>query len=77
MGNRDLPDDHDDAVKDVVGVPDVAQRATGQQLQQHLQGEHAGEHNVADLQGIGQLIWLRATEGLSGARGHFPTDGSR
>ena len=65
-GGGDLPDDHDDAVKDVVGVPDVAQWAAGQQLQQHLQSKHACEHNVADLQGVGQLIGLRAAEWSSG-----------
>ena len=35
-GGGDPPDDDDDAVKDVVGVPDVAQWATGQQLQMTL-----------------------------------------
>lgn len=59
-GGGEAPDDHDDAVEDVVGVVDVAQWAAGQQLQQHLQGEHAGEDDVADLQGAGQLIGLRA-----------------
>lgn len=49
VGDRDLPDDHDDSIEDVVGIPDVAQRAAGQQLQQHFQGEHAGEHDIADL----------------------------
>lgn len=52
------PDDDDDAIKDVIGVPQVLKEAKSSQLQDHLQGEHAGEHNVADLQDIGQLIGL-------------------
>lgn len=71
-GKRGLPDDHNDTVENVVRVPDVAQRATCQQLQQHLQGEHAGEHDVADLQGTGQLIRLWAAEGPSGEESHCP-----
>lgn len=52
------PDDHDDAIKDVVGVLDVAEGPVDQHLQQHLQREQAGEHDVTDLQRIGQLIRL-------------------
>lgn len=52
------PDDHDDAVEDVVGVLDVAKGPVDQNLQQHLQGEEAGENDVTDLQRIGQLIRL-------------------
>lgn len=66
LGGRGAPDNHDDAVEDVVGVVDVAQRTAGQQLQQHLQGKHAGEDDVADLQGAGQLIGLWAVGRSSG-----------
>lgn len=48
-----LPDDNDDAVKNVVGVLDVTPDAKGQELEEHLQSKHACEDNVADLQGIG------------------------
>lgn len=54
----ELPDDDDDAVKDVVRVPDVAEQAEGQQHEAHLQDEHAGEHDVADLQHVRQLLGL-------------------
>lgn len=52
------PDDDDDAIKDVVGVPQILEEAKGAELQDHLQREHAGENDVADLQDIGQLIGL-------------------
>lgn len=52
------PDDHDDAIEDIVGVLDVAEGPVDQNLQQHLQGEQAGEHDVTDLQRVGQLIRL-------------------
>lgn len=52
------PDDHDDAIEDIVGVLDVTEGPVDQHLQQHLQREQAGEHNVTDLQSIGQLIRL-------------------
>lgn len=52
------PDDDDDAVEDVVRVPQVLEEAEGRQLEDHLQCEHAGEDDVAYLQDIGQLLWL-------------------
>lgn len=52
------PDDDDDAVEDVVGVPQVLEEAKGSELQDHLQREHAGENDVADLQDVGQLVGL-------------------
>lgn len=52
------PDDDDDAVEDVVGVPQVLEEAKGGELQDHLQREHAGENDVADLQDVGQLVRL-------------------
>lgn len=58
------PDDDNDAVKDVVGVPQVLEEAEGRQFQDHLQGEHASEDNVTDLQHVGQLLGLRG-EGAS------------
>lgn len=58
---RDLcsPDDYNDAIKDVVGVLDIAKGPVDQNLQQHLQGEQAGENNVTDLQRVGQFIRLK------------------
>ncbi len=52
------PDDDNDAVKDVIGVPQVLKESKSCQLQDHLQGEHAGEDYVADFQDIGQLLRL-------------------
>jgi hypothetical protein len=53
-----LPDDDNDAVEDVVRVPQVVKEPKGSQLQNHLQGKHAGEDHVADLQDVGQFLWL-------------------
>lgn len=53
-----LPDDNDDAVKDVVWVPYVSKQAESQQHEAHLQDKHAGEDYVTDLQHISQLLWL-------------------
>lgn len=53
-----LPDDDDDAVKDVVRVSQVVEEPEGSQLQDHLQGEHAGEDDITDLQNVGQLLGL-------------------
>lgn len=61
------PDDDDDAIKDVIGVPQVLKEAKSSQLQDHLQREHTGEDDVADLQDIGQL--LRLGGGRSGREG--------
>ena len=52
------PDDDDDAVEDVIGVAQVVEEPEGGQLQQHLQGKHAGEDHIADLQDVGQLLRL-------------------
>lgn len=54
-----LPDDDDDAVKDVVRVPQVVEEPKGGQFQDHLQGKHTGEDHIADLQDVGQLLGLR------------------
>lgn len=53
-----LPDDNNDAVKYVVRVLDVSKQAEGQQHEAHLQDEHAGENDVADLQHVSQLLGL-------------------
>lgn len=53
------PDDNDDAVENVVRVVQVVETSEGSQLQDHLQGEHAGEDDVANLQNVSQLLWLR------------------
>lgn len=52
------PDDDNDAVEDVVRVPQVLKEAKSCELKDHLQGEHAGEDNVTDLQDVGQLFRL-------------------
>lgn len=53
-----LPDHHNNPIKDIVRVLDVAKGPIDQNLQQHLQGEQAGEDNVTNLQGVGQLFRL-------------------
>lgn len=53
-----IPNDDNDAVEDVVRVPQVIEEPEGGQLQDHLQGKHAGEDHVADLQDVGQLLGL-------------------
>lgn len=52
------PDDDNDAIEDVIGVPQILKKAKSGQLQDHLQGEHAGEDDVADFQDVGQLVGL-------------------
>lgn len=54
-----LPDDHNNAIKYIVGVLDVTKGPIDQNLQQHLQGEQAGENDVADLQRVGQFVGLK------------------
>ena len=71
------PDDDDDAVEDVIGVAQVVEEPEGGQLQQHLQGKHAGEDHIADLQDVGQLLglwgcWGRR-QGPGQARGQLDT----
>lgn len=53
-----LPDDDNDAVEDVVRVPQVVKEPEGRQLQDHLQGKHAGKDHIADLQDVGQFLRL-------------------
>lgn len=60
------PDDHNYAVKDIVGVFDVAKGPIHQNLQQHLQRKQAGEYDVADLQGVGQLLRLKRQKDKQG-----------
>lgn len=52
------PDDNDDAVKNVVRVVQVVEAPEGGELEDHLQGEHTGEDDVADLQDVSQLLRL-------------------
>lgn len=54
-----LPDDNNDAVKDVVWVPDVAKQAESQQHEAHLQDKHTGKDYVTDLQHVGELLGLK------------------
>lgn len=52
------PDDDDDTVKDVVGVAKVIKETKSSKFQNHLQGKHACKDNIADLQDVGQFLWL-------------------
>lgn len=60
-----IPDDHNDAIKDVVGILNVAKGTVDEQLQQHLQGKEAGEDDVADFQGVGELLGLEGSGACS------------
>lgn len=62
MRGEAVPDDNNDAIKDVVGVLDIAKGTVHEQLQQHLQGKEAGEDDVANFQGIGELLGLEGRE---------------
>lgn len=53
------PDNDDDAIKDVVRVPQVLEKAERRELEDHLQREHAGEDDVADLQHVGEFLRLK------------------
>jgi len=55
---RFVPNHHDDPIKDVVWVLNVAEGDLNEDFQQHLQGKEAREDDVADLQGVGELLWL-------------------
>jgi len=52
------PDDDDDTVKDVVGIAEIIKETKSSKFQDHLQGKHACKDNIADLQDIGQFLWL-------------------
>lgn len=56
--SRFVPNHHDDPIKDVVWVLNVAEGAVNEDFEQHLQGKEAREDDVAYLQGIGELLWL-------------------
>lgn len=58
--SRFVPNHHNDPIKDVVWILNVAKRTINKDFQQHLQGKEACEDDVADLQGVGQLVWLWA-----------------
>lgn len=47
-----VPYDDDDSIKDIVGVSQVVERTKCSNFEDHLQREHAGEDDVADLQNI-------------------------
>lgn len=68
-----IPDDHNDAIKDVVGILNVAEGTIDEQLQQHLQGEEAGEDDVADFQGVGELLGLKRNQVCSSRLTPKPT----
>lgn len=53
-----LPYDHNNAIKDVVGILDVAEDAKRQQFEDHFEDKHASEDNIADLQDVCQLFRL-------------------
>lgn len=52
------PDDHNDAIKDIVGVSQILKEAKGGELEDHLQRKHAGKHYITNFQDISQLIGL-------------------
>lgn len=56
----ELPYNNNDSIKDIVGVPQVVEGAKRCEFEDHLQGKQAGEDDVADLQNIGELFWLKA-----------------
>lgn len=56
--SRFVPNHHDDPIKDVVWVLNVAKGAINEDFEQHLQGKEAREDDVADLQGVGELLRL-------------------
>lgn len=60
--SRFVPNHHDDPIKDVVWILNVAKRTINKEFQQHLQGKEACEDNVADLQGIGKFLRLGKEE---------------
>lgn len=60
--SRFVPNHHNDPIKDVVWILNVAKRTINKDFQQHLQGKEACEDNVADLQGIGKFLWLGKEE---------------
>jgi len=53
-----LPDDHNNAIKDVIGISQIWKEAKGSEFENHLQGEHTGKHDVTNLQDISQFIRL-------------------
>lgn len=60
--SRFVPNHHDDPIKDVVWILNVAKRTVNEDFQQHLQGKEACEDYVADLQGVGKLLRLGKEE---------------
>ena len=56
-----VPYNDNDSVEDIVGVSQVVEGAKSCDLEDHLQGEHAGEDDVANLQNISQFIRLTCT----------------
>lgn len=53
-----LPYNDNDPIKDVVRVSQVVKRAKCSEFEDHLQGEHTGEDDVADFQNISEFLWL-------------------
>lgn len=60
--SRFVPNHHNDPIKDVVWILNVAKRTINKDFQQHLQGKQACEDDIADLQGIGKFLWLGKEE---------------
>lgn len=55
-----LPYNNNHSIKDIVGVSQVVEGAKRCDFEDHLQGKQAGEDDVADLQNISELFWLKA-----------------
>ena len=49
----DLPQAHNEAVKDIEAIADILHKAISSELEEHLHGEDAAEHEVADLHHLG------------------------
>lgn len=60
--SRFIPNHHNDPIKDVVWILNVAKRTINKDFQQHLQCKETCEDDVADLQGIGKFLWLGKEE---------------
>lgn len=65
QGGAVIPDDDNDTIEDVIGILNVAKGTINEQLQQHLQGEEAGEDDVADFQGVGEFLGLEGSGACS------------
>jgi len=59
------PQYNNDAIEDVESILDIAEQAVRDELKEHLHGEKGREHQVAYLQGLGQLRRLENLQGFT------------